>query len=79
MVPIKYAQQYTNMANPSLDGTTRNHLKELLDKPKVTKSFSWALSLKCFHNYKLLFFHVYLLHALIYGLKYTLEVKKRNC
>jgi hypothetical protein len=44
---------------------------------KMDKSFSWAFSLKFFHNYKLFFFaHVYLLHALIYGLKFILKQKK---
>jgi hypothetical protein len=57
---------------PSLGGTTRNDLKE----PKTTKSFFWALFVKCFHIYKLLLFHVYHFHALIYGLKFIWELKK---
>jgi hypothetical protein len=57
-------------ANPSLGGTIRNHLKEWLRNQKQPKSFFWALFVKYFHNYKLLFFHVYRLHALIYGLKF---------
>jgi hypothetical protein len=43
---------------------------------KTAKSFSWAFYFKCFYNYTLLFFHVYQLHALIYGLKFILELKK---
>jgi hypothetical protein len=30
------------------------------------------------HNYKLLFFHVYLLHAKIYGLKFPLQFLKNE-
>jgi hypothetical protein len=44
--------------------------------PKTTKSFFWALFIEFFNNYKLLFFHVYQLHALIYGLKFIWEFLK---
>jgi len=54
--------------NPSLGGTTNNHLKEWLRNKKTTKLFSWSFSFECFYNYKLLFFHVYPLQALIYDL-----------
>ncbi len=50
-------------------------LLKMVNEPKITKSFSWALYFKCFHNYELLIFHVYQLHALIYGLKFIFEVK----
>jgi hypothetical protein len=36
----------------------------------TTKSFFKAFFVKCIHNYKLLLFHVYQLHALIYGLNF---------
>ncbi len=45
-------------------------------EPKTTKSFFGALFVKCFHYDKLLFFHVYQLHTLIYGLKFIWEFKK---
>jgi hypothetical protein len=32
---------------------------------KIAKSFFWILFIKCIHNYKLLFFHVYQLHVLM--------------
>jgi hypothetical protein len=47
----------------------------MVKDPKMAKSFSRAFYIKCFHNYEL-FFHVYQLHALIYGLKFILEFKK---
>jgi hypothetical protein len=50
--------------------TTQGMVKE----PKMAKSFSWTLYFK-FHNYKILFSHVYQLQALIYGLKFILELK----
>jgi hypothetical protein len=40
---------------------------------KMFKSFSYALSFKCFQNYKMFFSHIYSLHALIYDLKLILE------
>jgi hypothetical protein len=42
--------------------------RKMVEESKTAKSFSWALFVKCFHNYKILFFHVYQFHALIYGL-----------
>jgi len=62
--------------NPSLGGTTRNHLKEWLRNKKQPNHFFQALFVKCFHNYKLLFFHVYHLHVLVYDLKFIWEFKK---
>ncbi len=46
----------------------------MVKEPKMAKSFSWTLYFK-FHNYKILFSHVYQLQALIYGLKFILELK----
>jgi hypothetical protein len=40
----------------------------------MAKSVSWALSFKCFHNYKLFFSHVYQLHAQIYDLNFIMEL-----
>jgi hypothetical protein len=65
-------------AKASLGGTTRNHFKEWLRNRKMAKSFSWALYFKCFHNYRLLFFHVYQLKIVIYSLKFILELKKKE-
>jgi len=48
----------------------------MVKEQKTTKSFFWALFVKCFHNYKLLFFHVYQLYVLIYGLKFIWEFLK---
>jgi hypothetical protein len=48
----------------------------MVKEPKITKSFFWAFFVKYFHNYKLLLFHVYRIHALIYGLKFIWEFKK---
>jgi hypothetical protein len=42
----------------------------MVKKQKLTKSFFEALVIKFVHNYKLLLFHVYQLHALIYGLHF---------
>jgi hypothetical protein len=52
-------------------GTIQGMVKE----PKMAKSFSWTLYFK-FHNYKLLFSHVYQLHALKYAMKFILELNK---
>jgi hypothetical protein len=41
----------------------------------MTKSHSWAFYFKCFHNYNFFSPHVYQFHALIYGLKFILELK----
>jgi hypothetical protein len=65
-------------ANPSLGGTTRNHFKEWLKHKKTTKSIFYVFFVKCFHNYKLLFFHVYQFHVIIYGFKLILTFKKLN-
>jgi hypothetical protein len=43
---------------------------------KTTKLFFGVLFIKCFHNHKLLLFHVYQLHTLIYGLNFIWEFKK---
>jgi hypothetical protein len=48
----------------------------MVKEPKITKSFSWAFYFKFFHNYKLFFSHVYQLQALIYSLKFILELKR---
>jgi hypothetical protein len=42
----------------------------MVKEPKTIKSLSLAFNFKCFHNYKLLFFHVYQFQALIYNLKF---------
>jgi hypothetical protein len=48
----------------------------MVKEPKVVKSFSWAFSFKYFHNYnKKTFGLVYSLNALVYGLKFILELK----
>ncbi len=48
----------------------------MVKEPKIVKSFFWALFINFFHNYKLLLFHVYQLHPLIYGFKFIWELKK---
>jgi hypothetical protein len=53
---LKYGRQ---MGESTLGGTTRNHLKELVKESKTTNLFFLAFFLKCFLNYKLLFFHVF--------------------
>jgi hypothetical protein len=54
---MEQAKELLRFINPSsTGGATRNHFKEFLKEPKVAKSFSWALSFKCFHNYKLYIF-----------------------
>jgi hypothetical protein len=45
----------------------------MVKEPKISKSFFYALFVKCFHNYKLSFFHIYQMYALIYGLKFIGE------
>jgi hypothetical protein len=45
-------------ANPSFGDIVENHLEEFPKEPKGAKSFSYALSFKCFHNYNY-FSHVY--------------------
>jgi hypothetical protein len=60
-------------------GTTRNHLKEFPNEPKVAKSFFWTFFFEMFSQLYIYFSHVYPLHALIYGLKYILEVKGGKC
>ncbi len=50
-------------------------VKELI---KITKSFSWVVYFKYFHDY-IYIYHVYQLYALIYGLKFILKLKIKNC
>jgi len=56
----------------SLNATTRNNLKEWL-KNKISQIIFWDLFFNLKKYYKLLFFHVYLLHVKIYVLKFSLE------
>jgi hypothetical protein len=49
----------------------------MVKKPKMAKSFSWALSFKYFQNHYF-FYHVYPLHTLIHGLKFILKFKKNE-
>ncbi len=65
--------QKAKWANPSSGGITIENVKEFHKEPLVAKSFFPTFSFKCFHIDKLFFSHVYLLHALIYGLKFILE------
>jgi hypothetical protein len=58
-----------------LNINTRNNLKEWL-KNKISQIIFWGLFFNLKKYYKLLFFHVYLLHAKIYFLKFSLELKK---
>jgi hypothetical protein len=62
--------------NPSLGGTIKNHLKEWLGNQKWTNHFLGPFPLNVFKTINCFFSHVYLLHALIYGLKFILEQKK---
>ncbi len=49
----------------------------MVKKAKVAKTFSWAFSFKSFHTHTHTHTHiVYSFHALIYGLKFILELKK---
>jgi hypothetical protein len=49
-------------------------LQRIVKESKVVKSFSWTFYFKGFHNFN--FFLIYPLHALMYGLKFILELKK---
>jgi len=64
-----------NWVNPSLGGTTRNHLKEWLRNQKWSNHFLGPNTLNIFISISF-FFNVYPLHALIYGLKFILKLKK---
>ncbi len=61
--------------NPSLGATTGNHFKEWLRNQKQPNHFLGPFSLNVFTTMNF-FFHVYQLHALIYGLKFIWELKK---
>ncbi len=58
-----------------LGWTIRNHLKEWLRNQKCTNHYHGPFTLNVFTTIYI-FFHVYQLHALIYGLKFILESKK---
>jgi hypothetical protein len=47
----------------------------MIKEPKVAKSFSWSLYFKYFIIINDYFFHIYPIHALIYVLKFILELK----
>jgi hypothetical protein len=64
---------FRKWVNPSLGGTTNNHVNEWLRNQKQPNHFYGPFFVKCFHNYKLLFFHVYQLYVLINGLKFIWE------
>ncbi len=72
---------YKNEFGPNLgwSGTTKNHLKGFLKEPKWPNRFPKPLPLNVFTLINLFIFHVYPLHALIYGLKFILEFKNENC
>jgi hypothetical protein len=60
-------------ANPSLGGTIRNNFKEWLrTKSGQIVFMEWFFS-NIFTTRDLVFCHVYLLHARIYGLKFSLK------
>jgi len=59
--------------NPSLGGTNWNHFKKWLRNQKQPNHFSGPFLKNVFHNYKLLLFHIYPLHVLIYGLNFIWE------
>jgi len=46
-----YKKEMAHMVNPSLGGTIMKPLQGMVKEPKTTKSFFWALFVKCFHNY----------------------------
>jgi len=67
------------LGEPILEWYHKEPPQGMVKEQKMDKSFSWAFSLNFFHNYNLFFFaHVYLLHALIYGLKFILKQKKNE-
>ncbi len=66
---LPYKQTYPWVAPLAI--TSRNSLKNW----KWTNHFPRTF-LKCFHNFKKKIVHVYPLHALLYGLKFILKLKK---
>jgi len=57
----------------SLGGTIQNHLKEWLRNQKRPILFPRPFTLKVF---TIIYIYVYQLHALLYGLKFILELKE---
>jgi hypothetical protein len=64
-----------NWVNPSLGGTTKNHLKEWLRDQKWSNHFLGPNLLNIFISISF-FSYAYSLHALIYGLKFILKFLK---
>jgi hypothetical protein len=63
---------YKIWANPSLGGTTKNHLKECLNRPN---EFSRPF-LKNVFIIMYIYFDVFQLHALVYGFNFFIEFNK---
>ncbi len=66
----------SNLGKPILAWYHQEPPQGMVKEQKTAKSFFWALFVYFFHNYKLLFFHVYHLQTIIYGLKFIWELKK---
>jgi len=67
-------EKMTLKANPSLGGTIKNYFKKWL---KTKNNQIIFLGLYLFHNYKLLFFHVYPMYVVINGVKFIWEFKNK--
>ncbi len=67
--PIFFWNMCLNMGEPIFGWYHYKPPRRMVQEPKITKSFSQAFYFKCFHKYNFFFFHVYHLHALIYGLQ----------
>jgi hypothetical protein len=72
---LEKVEKMTLKANPSLGGTMRNYFKEWLRTNNNQIIFGGPF-LYFFHNYKLLFSHVYPLYVVINGLKFIWDFKK---